>query len=102
MARRREALRQQINKTQCFKPLPKLIEEINEQLTGWANYFRLGYPRVAFREINAYVRRRLTQHVRRRSQRPFQPPKGVTYYEHFERMGLVYLAPWTAQLPANV
>jgi len=73
------------------KPLPRLIGEVNEQLIGWANYFRLGYPRVAFREINAFVRRRLTQHVRRRSQRPFHPPKGVTYYEHFERMGLVCL-----------
>jgi RNA-directed DNA polymerase len=91
VARQRQALRDRINKTQCPKPLPRLIGEINEQLIGWANYFRLGYPRVAFREINAFVRRRLTQHVRRRSQRPFQPPKGVTYYEHFERMGLVCL-----------
>jgi RNA-directed DNA polymerase len=91
VARQRQAMRDRINKTQCFKPMPRLIGEINEQLTGWANYFRLGYPRVAFREINSYVRRRLTQHVRRRSQRPFQPPTGVTYYKHFERMGLVCL-----------
>ena len=91
VARQRQALRDRINTTQCFKPMPRLIGEINEQLTGWANYFRLGYPRVAFREINSYVRRRLTQHVRRRSQRPFRPPKGVTYYKHFERMGLVCL-----------
>jgi RNA-directed DNA polymerase len=101
VARRREVLRQAINKTQCFKPLPALIKELNEQLTGWANYFRFGYPRVAFRKIDTFVRRRLRQHARRRSQRPFRPPKGVGYFKHFERMGLVYLAPWTAQLPAN-
>jgi hypothetical protein len=47
-----------------------------------------GYPRRAFRDINAYVRERLTQHVRRRSQRPFRPPKGVSYYQQFQRLGL--------------
>jgi len=91
VARQRQALRERINKTQCYKPLPQLIGELNRQLNGWANYFRLGYPRVAFRQINSYVRRRLTRHVRRRSQRPFQPPEGVTYYEHFHRLGLLYL-----------
>ena len=101
VARRRQALRDRINKTHCFKPLPTLIDEINEQLIGWANYFRLGYPRVAFRKIDIYVRRRLREHLRRRSQRPFRPPKGVGYFRHFERMGLVCLAPWTAQLPAH-
>ncbi len=101
VARRRGALREQISKKQCFKPLPTLIEEINGQLTGWANYFRLGYPRVAFRKIDTYVRRRLREHLRRRSQRPFRPPKGVGYHAHFEHMGLVCLAPKTAQLPAH-
>jgi len=91
VARERQALRERINTTQCAKPMPRLIDEVNQHLIGWANYFRLGYPRVAFREINAFVRRRLTHHVRRRSQRPFHPPKGVTYYEHFERLGLVSL-----------
>ena len=47
--------------------------------------------RKGFRQINRYVRQRLTQHVRRRSQRPFRPAEGVSYYEHFKHMGLVYL-----------
>ena len=33
---------------QCFKPIPQLIGELNRHLKGWANYFDLGYPRVAF------------------------------------------------------
>ena len=60
VARMREALREQTSKKQCFKPLPPLIEEPNRQLIGWANYFRFGYPREAFREINTYTRQRLT------------------------------------------
>ena len=91
VARLREALRSRITRRQCFKPLPLLIGELNVRLTGWANYFQLGYPRMAFRAINTYVRKRLTRHVRRRSQRPFRPPEGVTYHEHFKRLGLVYL-----------
>ncbi len=76
---------------QCFKPLPVLIGELNQHLRGWANYFQYGYPRAAFRQINAYVRDRLARHMRRRSQRPWRAPKNRTAYEHFQRLGLVYL-----------
>lgn len=91
LSKERQKLRELTRKERCFMPLPQLIEELNCHLTGWANYFRYGYPRRGFREINAYVRARLTRHVRRRSQRPFRPSPGVSYYEHFNRMGLVYL-----------
>ena len=77
--------------------LPKTCEKcgltrrLNRHLTGWKNYFDFGYPRQAFREINTYVRDRLTQHLRRRSQRPFRPPEGVGYYDQIQRFGLVRL-----------
>lgn len=91
LRKERQVLREMTSKERCFIPLPKLIEELNGHLDGWANYFSYGYPRQGFREVNAYVRERLTQHVRRRSQRPFRPAQGVSYYEHIRRMGLVYL-----------
>lgn len=91
LRRERQRLRERINREVCYKPLPKLIEELNQHLSSWANYFSYGYPRKGMRQINSYVRQRLTQHVRRRSQRPFRPPEGVSYYEHFKRLGLVYL-----------
>jgi RNA-directed DNA polymerase len=91
LQRERQTLKEMTSKERCFVPVPNLIEELNGHLRGWANYFSYGYPRNGFRKINAYVRERLTRHVRRRSQRPFRPPKGVSYYEHFNRMGLVYL-----------
>jgi RNA-directed DNA polymerase len=93
LARERAKLREMTSKRMCFKPLPWLIEEMNLHLRGWANYFSYGYPRMGYREINRYTRERLTRHVRRRSQRPFRPPEGVSYYEQFKRMGLVYLEP---------
>jgi RNA-directed DNA polymerase len=91
LKRERQRLKEMISKERCFVPLPQLIEELNGHLRSWANYFSYGYPRKGSRQLNAYVRDRLTQHVRRRSQRPFRPPEGVSYYEHFNRMGLVYL-----------
>ena len=91
LTRERGHLRELTSAKMCFKPIPKLIDELNEHLRGWANYFGRGYPRKAFREINAYVRKRLYCHLSRRSQRPWRPPEGVTFYGQFERMGLIYL-----------
>jgi len=64
---------------------------VNRHLGDWKNYFNFGYPRQAFREINTYLRERLTQHLRRRSQRPFRPPEGVSYYRQLARFGLLSL-----------
>jgi RNA-directed DNA polymerase len=91
LKKEREKLHEMTNHRQCFKPIPQLIEELNRHLGGWKNYFDLGYPRVAFGAINTYVRDRLVQHLRRRSQRPFRPPEGVSYYEQIQRFGLVRL-----------
>jgi RNA-directed DNA polymerase len=91
LARERQALRELTGVRLCYKPLPELIGDLNLQLNGWANYFSQGYPRDAFRRINRYVRERLYVHLRRRSQRPWRPPKGTTAYAQFAKMGRVYL-----------
>jgi RNA-directed DNA polymerase len=91
LKKEREKLHDMTDHRQCFQPIPALIDELNRHLKGWKNYFDFGYPRVAFGEINSYVRDRLTQHLRRRSQRPFRPPEGVSYYQQIQRFGLVRL-----------
>jgi len=91
LKKEREKLKEMTGPSQCFQPIPKLIQSLNRHLDGWANYFRFGYPRVAFREINWYVRDRLKQHLRRRSQRPFRPPEGSSYYDHLDKLGIRYL-----------
>ena len=91
LKKEREKLHEMTNHRQCHKPIPELIEESNRHLKGWKNYFDFGYPRQAFREINSYLRYRLTQHLRRRSQRPYRPPEGVSFYEQIQRFGLVTL-----------
>jgi RNA-directed DNA polymerase len=87
----RQALRRMISRSKGFVPITRLIEIINRRQRGWANYFSFGYPRKAMRKVNWYVRSRLIGHLRRRSQRPFHPPKGRSYYHHLKQLGLVYL-----------
>ena len=91
LKKEREKLHELTGVSQTYVPLPTLIQNLNRHLDGWASYFRFGYPRVAFREINWYVRDRLKHHLRRRSQRPFRPPEGSTYYDHLAKIGLRYL-----------
>jgi len=87
----RQSVRRTINRHRCFVPVTDLIAQVNRQLRGWANYFSFGYPRKAMRDMNWYVRSRLIGHLRRRSQRPFRPPKGCSYYRHLKQLGLIYL-----------
>jgi RNA-directed DNA polymerase len=91
LARERDKLRKMTGPSMCFKPIPQLIGELNEHLRGWANYFGQGYPRQAFRHINRFTRERLNTHLRRRSQRPWHPPQGVSTHEQLKRLGLIYL-----------
>ena len=98
----RDALHEMTDTRQCFKPIPRLIEELNRHLEGWGNYFSFGYPSSAYRQINWHVRYRLVKHLRRRSQRPFRLPEGKSWYEHFQKLGLVTLGQRsTAQLPVH-
>ena len=99
--REREKLREMTGPQNGAMPLPVMVARLNDQLKGWANYFNFGYPSVAFREINTFVRQRLTQHLRRRSQRPWRPPADRTCYEHFKKLGLVYLRESRGSGPAT-
>jgi RNA-directed DNA polymerase len=92
LLRERAALRDLTSSRMCFKPLPDLIADLNQNLQGWAAYFRFGYPRVAYRDLNQYVQQHLSLHLRRRSQRPYRKPVGVSLYAHLRQMGLSSLS----------
>jgi RNA-directed DNA polymerase len=90
LKRARARIHEMTDHRMCYVAQPELVGRLNRYLIGWANYFGYGYPRHAFRSVNAYVRTRLT-HLQRRSQRPFRPASGVSYYAHLQRHGLVRL-----------
>ncbi len=86
--REREKLRVLTGPNQCHTPVPELIDRLNRHLRGWSGYFRLGYPRKAFRRINFFVNARLARHLQRRSQRGWRPRQGVSLYAHLQQLGL--------------
>lgn len=91
LAKEREQLRCMTATRLCFQPIPALIQQLNRHREGWKAYFDFGYPRVAFRKMNQYVHIRLAAHLKRRSQRRYRPPDGVTLYRHLASLGLASL-----------
>jgi len=101
LKREREKLRSMTNCSQSHTPLPQLIERLSRHLKGWANYFSYGYPRGAWWNIDWFVLGRLQAHLRRRSQRPYRPPSGVSWTEHVRQLGLVPLHELPGRRPAH-
>jgi RNA-directed DNA polymerase len=93
VSRLRDKVRDLTGSDRCFQPITQVIGEVNRLLRGWAHYFSHGYPRVAFRQVNWFVQCRLWRHLRRRSQRPFRPPDGVSVPAQLQRLGLRLLQP---------
>jgi len=88
LEKEREAIRQMTGPDQCFKPVKDLIGDINNQLRGWKNYFKIGYYRREYRQLNHFIRQRVIRHLRRRSQRGHKVPQGVSLYQHLLNLGL--------------
>jgi RNA-directed DNA polymerase len=92
LQRERDRINEMTDRRQGCTPIPRLIDRLNRQLKGWGNYFSLGYPRKAYRKINWHVGYRLANHLKHhRSQRPYQLPEGVSYYDHLQQLGLEFL-----------
>lgn len=91
LQKERNKLREMTGPSRCFLPVVRLIAQVNMNLRGWGAYFSRGYPAKAFRQINSFAAQRLTWHLQRRSQRPFHPPKGISWYEQLHRLGLMPL-----------
>ena len=72
--------------------LSDVITDMNKVLRGWSNYFKLGYPRKAFGDINYYIQVRFHRFTKNRSQRRLKPRRpGESLYACLKRRGLRYL-----------
>ena len=72
--------------------LTDVIEETNRMLCGWVNYFKLGYPRQAFRDVNYYLQVRFHRFMKNRSQRRLKPRRpGESLYACLKRKGLCFI-----------
>jgi RNA-directed DNA polymerase len=92
MRKHRDELRKLTSTRVCFVPLPELVTSVNQYRRGWAEYFRFGHPRGAYRASNAFTVARITTHLQRRSQRACRPPAALSYYSFLTtRFGLQLL-----------
>jgi RNA-directed DNA polymerase len=91
VARARDRLRELTAPRRCFMPTMEMAGQVSRWLHSWANYFRHGYPRAAFRQLNRFSLLRLTRHLQRRSQRGSRPPGATTFYAHLQTLGLQFL-----------
>jgi RNA-directed DNA polymerase len=92
ITKERARLRELTSSRLCYKPVAAVIADLNQNLQGWAAYFCIGYPWKAYRDLDYYVQQRLRIHLRRRSQRGYRAPEGVSLYAHLKRLGLLRLS----------
>ena len=72
--------------------LTDVIMDMNRMTKGWVNYFKLGYPRMAFRNINYYMLTRFYRFTKNRSQRRLKPRRpGESLYACLKRRGLRFI-----------
>jgi RNA-directed DNA polymerase len=90
-ARVREKLRV-LTGASAKRSLGDTVAAVATLLRGWKAYFRYGYPRRVFRQLNYYVRVRFRCFLRNRSQRRCRPFRhGESLYAGLQRYGLPYL-----------
>jgi RNA-directed DNA polymerase len=87
LQRIRDRIREMTGASQCHTPVRDLVGRINQTLRGWKAYFSTGYPQRAYRDIDSHTLRRLATHLKRRSQRAYKKPDGVTWWDHLQRLG---------------
>lgn len=74
------------------KSIRAVIDEVNEATRGWKNYYRIGYPRKCFRDLDWFILSRFKSVVNHRSQRKCRPIKeGESLYAGIRRMGYLPL-----------
>lgn len=87
--RAREKLRELTSAKYCYMPIAEVVAQVNVMLRGWFNYFSKGHPANVRWNLIRFAENRMVRHLRRRSQRPYQPPKGANWYRHIHELGLM-------------
>lgn len=87
-----EKIREHTKSWNGYKPIGKVVKDLNQFLRGWGNYFRKGNPSQGFMKINGYVQDRLYRFLQRRSQRGYKKRDvNQSWYAYFRELGLIML-----------
>lgn len=89
MQRAKDKMRDLTGPRFCFLKPTVVVAKLNRYLTGWLNYFSVGHPAMARWNLVRFAEERVAKHLRRRSQRPYRPPEGVSLQHHAHALGLM-------------
>jgi hypothetical protein len=91
-----QEISQMTRRESYWKPVEKMVEDLNRTLRGWGNYFSLGAVSRAYRAVDNHARHRLRQWLngKHRSQGT-HPVRQAPLYLHKE-LGLLRLSVTTA------
>ena len=74
-----------------WKPVGKMVEDLNRTLRGWGNYFSLGAVSRAYQAVNNHARHRLRQWLNgKHASRGYRPKRHTSDYLH-DKLGLFRL-----------
>ena len=91
MQRARERIREITAQRRLLLGVEVIVQDLNNYLRGWANYFRYGNSRLHFTRITTYALRRLALFVAKRHNRRSGYGMTVVAFVSPNRMGLVNL-----------
>jgi RNA-directed DNA polymerase len=77
-------------------PWPQVAARVNRVLRGWANYFRYGSRRRAYRAVEGYVEERVRHFLRRRHKMIGQGHRRFSGRQIFGALGI-----WRPQVPST-
>jgi RNA-directed DNA polymerase len=91
MSRARQRIRELTGRNRTLLAEEVIVQELNEYLRGWANYYRYGNSRRHFTKIRTYALKRLVLFAAKRRNRTSRYGWTVVNYHSRDQLGLITL-----------
>ena len=91
MQRARNRIRELTVRKRALLPVEEVVQDVNDFLRGWANYYRYGNSRLAFTKIRTYALQRLVLFMAYRYNRSTRYGWTVVNYHSRNQLGLISL-----------
>lgn len=89
----REKIGNILNYRNCYLSLPEVVTDLNRLLSGWRNYFSLGYKKKVYSSVNHHLDLKFWKFCSRKSQRKMKLPAATDSWHQFAKsVGLNFLS----------
>ena len=94
-----ESIRLQTGRNTLWMEAGEMARKINQKLSGWANYFKLGAVSQAYGQIDIYVSARLRRWVCKKHKDKSKGTKRIPYEYLYDKLELIKLSKIPQTLP---